>query len=203
MEESKMESCIKIIRKLPVSQMEKNLTAISTLIYDDDDVLNNFLQVVDNRHDVCEENNFIKSEHNRDGDSYRSPITNKYYPPIEDGRMPSKELRVLEEKLNKIFGLYTNAYYASTNSQGLCSCYCWDLGEGVEDGFAVAVLIRHALDGKSGIESGLWESSNVVDVTFSNGKCHYKLTTSILLKLTFSQSCGKGNISGTIAEQVF
>jgi capping protein beta len=204
---NKLESCIKIIKKLPVSQIDKNITAISTLIYDDDDLLDNFLQKVDNRQNFCQEHCFIKSEYNRDGDSYRSPITNKYYPPMEDGRMPSKDLRSLEESLNKIFSLYTNAYYCTNSSSGICSCYCWDLGDSIEQGFAVAILIRHLVEGKGVVESGLWESTNVVNVTFSISddglNCTYKLTTYVQLRIGFNQNTNEnGGVSGTLASQV-
>ena len=206
---TKIESCIKIIKTLPVNQMDKNISAISSLIYDDDELLDNFLQKVDNRQEICEDNGFIKSEYNRDGDSYRSPIDNNYYPPMEDGRKPSPELRALEIILNKIFSLYTTSYYITNNSQGLCSCYCWNLGEKIENGFAVAVLIRHSSDAYINVsQSGIWESSNVVNVNFENQdggptKCNYKLTTYLQLKLTFNDNnFGLGNISGTLAKQV-
>lgn len=40
---------------------------------------------------------YIKSEFNRDGDSYRSPYTNNYYPPSSDGFKPVGHLRRIEE----------------------------------------------------------------------------------------------------------
>ena len=33
--------------------------------------------------DTVEGKPFLKSEYNKDGDSYRSPWTNQYFPPIE------------------------------------------------------------------------------------------------------------------------
>ena len=106
-EQNKIRDCIKLIKMLPISKLDDNIVAISNLIYDDDDLLNEFLQKVDVRTEVSkEEGDFLKCEYNREGDSYRSPLLNKYYPEIPDGRYPSKDLRELEIKLNKMFLAY-------------------------------------------------------------------------------------------------
>ena len=39
---------------------------------------------------------FIKSEYNRDGDSYRSPWSNEYFPETESDFYPTKKLRRME-----------------------------------------------------------------------------------------------------------
>ena len=39
----------------------------------------------------------------RDGDSYRSPWSNLYYPYISDGYHPPIQLRSIEEELNEAF----------------------------------------------------------------------------------------------------
>ena len=39
---------------------------------------------------------YLLCEYNRDADSYRSPWTNSYDPPLEDGYAPGPELRKLE-----------------------------------------------------------------------------------------------------------
>ncbi|KAL5981008.1 hypothetical protein ACLOJK_028928 [Asimina triloba] len=49
---------------------------------------------------------FILCEYNRDADSYRSPWSNRYHPPLEDGLLPSDELRKLEIEANDIFTIY-------------------------------------------------------------------------------------------------
>lgn len=45
---------------------------------------------------------FLKTEFNRDGDSYRSPLSNKYFPESE-GYLPQGELRRIEEIGNVLF----------------------------------------------------------------------------------------------------
>ena len=39
---------------------------------------------------------FIKCEYNRDSDNYRSPWSNEYFPPLDDGLKPLGDLRVFE-----------------------------------------------------------------------------------------------------------
>ena len=51
-------------------------------------------------------NKFICSEFNRDGDSFRSPISNTYHPEIDDAIYPSDYLRGYEEKANILFEEY-------------------------------------------------------------------------------------------------
>jgi hypothetical protein len=45
---------------------------------------------------------FLKTEFNRDGDAYRSPLSNKYFPESE-GYLPKGELRGIEEIGNVLF----------------------------------------------------------------------------------------------------
>ena len=62
--------------------------------------------------DEKEGKEFLKCEYNKDGDSYRSPWSNQYYPPIEPGEdddedyqpiYPSSELLEMEQKANDVF----------------------------------------------------------------------------------------------------
>lgn len=50
------------------------------------------------------------SEFNRDGDSFRSHISNKYFPVIDDALYPSESLRNLEVKANLVFEEYKKLY---------------------------------------------------------------------------------------------
>jgi capping protein beta len=205
-EVNKIKDCIKLIKKLPVDRIEDNITAISNLIYEEDELLNEFLQKVDGRTEICaEDGEFLKCEFNRDGDSYRSPTTNKYIPQTSDARYPSANLRELEIKLNKMFSLYIRAYYSPST---ICSVYCWDFGDNIEEGFAVAILIKNNVDLQKEVNKGQWDSNNVINVTFSaieNNKIRvtYKLTTTILLQMNFEHKiCGKVSLSGTVSRQV-
>ena len=62
----------------------------------------------------------------------RSPWSNTYDPPLEDGSMPSERLRKLEIDANHAFDQYREMYFEG----GVSSVYLWDL----DHGFAGNVL---------------------------------------------------------------
>lgn len=202
-----IKECIQLNQLMPIVDIDKNIDAISSAIYENDDLLNEFLQKVDNRMKINKEDSegdFIMCEQNRDGDSYRSPFSNKYYPAAEDdAKYPSEPLRGLEVKLNKMFRLYAKSYY----SQGaLSSVYCWELGDNLKDGYGVSVLIKNNIDLESRkLKSGSWESSNLVTVTFQDDpsgkkKAKYSLITSVNVVMVIDNKiCGHIVISGTVA----
>ena len=199
-----IKECIQLNQLMPIIDIDKNIDAISSVIYENDDLLNEFLQKVDNRTKVCKDDpkgEFIMCEQNRDGDSYRSPISNKYFPPT-DGKYPSAPLRELEEKLNKMFKLYLKHYYSITT---ICSVYCWELGDALAEGYGVAVLIKNSLTHQKKVNTGSWDSSNLITVTFDNEaggkkKAKYTLISTVNLAMSFEgKVCGKVCLSGTIA----
>ena len=200
-----IKECIQLNQLMPIIDIDKIIDAISSVIYDNDDLLNEFLQKVDNRTKVCKDDpkgEFIMCEQNRDGDSYRSPISNNYFPPTDDAKYPSEPLRKLEETLNKMFKIYVRLYYTPST---LCSVYCWELGETLSEGYGVAVLIKNTLTDQKKINTGSWDSSNLITVTFedeSSGKkkAKYNLISTVNLAMSFnSKICGKVCLSGTIA----
>lgn len=54
---------------------------------------------------------FLKHEYNRDGDSYRSPWSNQYFPNTESTFFPSAHLLQMEHKANAMFATYVKLYY--------------------------------------------------------------------------------------------
>mmetsp|Transcript_18029 Transcript_18029/g.32619 ORF Transcript_18029/g.32619 Transcript_18029/m.32619 type:complete len:284 (+) Transcript_18029:49-900(+) len=152
---------------------------------------------------------FLLCEHNRDGDSHRSPWSNAYFPPLDDGFRPSERLRSLELHANEVFDIYRELYYGKSTSVG--SAYLWDNNEGSSGGsankkeeisslgFSGCFLIQNRVD-----EGNSWNSIHVVDVgRVSKGKCTYKLTTTLLLSVTpphtqSSSSSSTTNISGSL-----
>mgnify|MGYP002624281394 CR=1 FL=1 len=199
-----IKECIQLNQLMPIIDIDKNIDAISSVIYENDDLLNEFLQKVDNRTKVCKDDvkgEFIMCEQNRDGDSYRSPYSNTYFPPTDDAKYPSAQLRDLEEKLNKMFKLYIKHYYSVST---LCSVYCWELGDTLADGYGVAVLIKNSLTHQKKVNSGSWDSSNLITVTFENEgakkKAKYNLISTVNLAMSFEgKAVGKVCLSGTIA----
>ena len=56
----------------------------------------------------------------------RSPWSNTYEPPLDDGAMPSERLRKLEIDANSAFDQYREMYFEG----GVSSVYLWDLDHG-------------------------------------------------------------------------
>lgn len=65
----------------------------------------------------------------------RSPWSNEYDPPLEDGTVPVPKLRKLEIAANEAFDTYREMYFEG----GASSVYLWDLEDG---GFAGVVLFK-------------------------------------------------------------
>jgi capping protein beta len=64
----------------------------------------------------------------------RSPWSNKYNPPLDDGFTPPERLRQMEIEANELFDAYRELYFEG----GTSSVYLWDLPEG----FAGCFLIK-------------------------------------------------------------
>ena len=146
---------------------------------------------------------FITSEFNHDGDSYRSPWSNEYFPTTEGHKLLPNELRELEVRLNKLVKLYTKLYYGE---QAISSTYIWEQGDAISSGFNCAVLIKNNIDKKKGIINSSLDSINVINVKFIKErdktteriKAVYKIYTTMLYEVNFGKfaNCGfSGNVS--------
>jgi len=185
------------MRRLPPSDIEDNLGGLLDLC---PDLTEELLSAVDQplavQHDKAAGRDFLLCDYNRDGDSYRSPWSNKYYPALADGATPSDKLRALEIQANDLFDAYRDQYYEG----GVSSVYCWDL----ESGFAACILIKKGGDqGKRAAVKGTWDSIHVVEVQENGPKeASYKLTSTVMLSLTTtSTGAGNVNLSGSLTRQ--
>lgn len=93
---------------------------------------------------------YLLCDYNRDGDSYRSPWSNLFDPPLDEagpggvgadgnegageGAVPGERVRKMEIKANEAFDIYRELYYEG----GVSSVYLWNL----DDGFAGVVLLK-------------------------------------------------------------
>ena len=79
-------SCLNIMRRLPPSSIEQNLSGLLNLV---PSITDELLQRVDQPLETSEcaktKKGFLMCDYNRDGDSYRSPWSNEYYPALDDG----------------------------------------------------------------------------------------------------------------------
>ena len=148
-----------------------------------DDLLNTIDQPLQVAKDA-QKNVYLLCDYNRDGDSYRSPWTNAYDPPIDDGVVPPPHLRQMEVTANEVFDSYKTQYYEG----GASSVYCWELEE---TSFAACVLLKKDVDVKKrGLQSGGWDAIHVIEVRPSGAQAHYKLTSTIMLRLVTDHSTG-------------
>ncbi|XP_041982046.1 F-actin-capping protein subunit beta [Aricia agestis] len=196
MTEQQMDCALDLMRRLPPQQIEKNLTDLIDLVPSlCEDLLSSVDQPLKIAQDRSNGKDYLLCDYNRDGDSYRSPWSNTYDPPLEDGSMPSERLRKLEIEANHAFDQYREMYFEG----GVSSVYLWDM----DHGFAGVILIKKAGDGSQKIK-GCWDSIHVVEVVekSSGRNAHYKLTSTAMLWLqTNKEGSGTMNLGGSLTRQ--
>lgn len=186
------------MRRLPPQHVEKNLERLVDLRPElCDDLLSSIDQPLKIARDKTVGKDYLLCDYNRDGDSYRSPWSNTYEPPLEDGGvMPSERLRRLEVEANSAFDQYREMYFDG----GISSVYLWDM----DNGFAGVILIKKTGHG-SKIAKGCWDSIHVIDVheKSSGRNAHYKVTSTVMLWLqTNKEGSGLFNLGGSLTRQV-
>lgn len=158
---------------------------------------------------------YLLIDHSRDGDSYRSPWSNQYYPPIVSSEdrvafKPSFELRRVERIANEVFESYCEMYFGKDKGV-VSSVYLWDTEDvdGVNDstnGFAGCFLVSKSI--KDEKEKGFWNSIHVVDVgSMIGGKAKFKLTTTVLLSISVFSTEAEGesnkiHINGSLTKGI-
>jgi len=194
---SQLDCALDLMRRLPPAQIEDNLAGLLDLAPDlTEDLLSAIDQPLKIAHDPIAKRDYLLCDYNRDADSYRSPWSNKYDPPLDDGVLPSPQLRKVEVELNDAFDLYRDMYFEG----GISSVYAWD----VDHGFAAVVLIKKTQDqSKRGQPMrGAWDSIHVVEVKESKDKAKYKLTATIMLTIeTSTDATGSVSLAGSLTRQ--
>jgi len=192
-----LDCALDLMRRLPPSHIEDNLAGLIDLV---PDLTEQLLSAVDQplkiAHDPVSRRDYLLCDYNRDGDSYRSPWSNKYDPPLDDGAVPSPELRKVEVTANEVFDIYRDLYFEG----GVSSVYCWDL----DDGFAACILIKKTQDqSKKGQPmKGTWDSIHVVEVADHQKTAHYKLTSTVMLNIeTETPATGQISLAGSLTRQ--
>jgi len=184
------------MRRLPPQNVEENLTGLIDLVPSlCEDLLSSIDQPLKVNKDVASKRDYLLCDYNRDGDSYRSPWSNTYDPPLPDGAVPTDKLRELEIQANAAFDTYRELYFEG----GVSSVYLWDL----EHGFAGVVLIKKVGDGSKKIK-GCWDSIHVFEaVEKSSGRnANYKLTSTVMLWLeTNKDGSGMMKLGGSLTRQ--
>eukprot|EP01084_Bolivina_argentea_P247530 414096_1 len=176
--------CLHILRRTPPSDIENNLERLVALRPDLDEELCNKVDLpFEIDVDPTTGQKFIICDFNRDGDSYRSPWSNKYFPPIEDGFMPSKEMRAFEIEANSVFEVYKHQYFDANNA--VSSVYVWDMDAGSFG--ACFCIFKHVVINNSNIKKASWSSTHVFEVKSAKekDKWNYTLTSTVFVIFPF------------------
>ncbi|KAI0833300.1 f-actin capping protein beta subunit [Trametes gibbosa] len=173
-----VDSMLDLMRRLPPTHVEENVASLVAMCPDyADDLLGSVDQPLKVMTDRATGKDYLACDYNRDGDSYRSPWSNEYDPPLEDGTAPTPKLRKLEITANEAFDTYREMYYEG----GVSSVFLWDLDDG---GFAGVVLLKKILNATApGEPSGSWDSIHVFEAAERGRQAHYKLTSTIMLQI--------------------
>jgi capping protein beta len=143
-----------LLRRLNPKHTTEHLNAIISLAPDlTEDLLASVDQPLTLKRCRDTGRDYLLCDYNRDGDSYRSPWSNKFDPPLEEGgvggigeggsegagegAIPSERVRKMEIKANEAFDVYRELYYEG----GVSSVYFWNL----DDGFAGVVLLKKCM----------------------------------------------------------
>jgi len=201
----KYRNCLHLYKLLSPKNSGTNFNVISELVYEDDETLLIFTQKAEVPTTICTDDpkgSFLCCEFNRDGDSYRSPLSNTYFPTPDDENEMKKipeALRNLEIKLNKVFQNYIKAYYSS---EAICSVYLDTTDENMDNGYLVNVRIKNPIKDKTkDLDTGCWDSNNIIEVKYipdnQNVRVEYKISSSVYLTLNVNNGdTGKLNASG-------
>lgn len=108
--DSTLRQALDLLRRLPPSSVSSNLELIADVCPDiADELFSSVDQPLRVRIDSTPQGagrEYLACDYNRDGDSWRSPWSSLYDPPIDDGTQPSQKLRQLEIKANDAFNTY-------------------------------------------------------------------------------------------------
>ncbi|TYJ56677.1 hypothetical protein B9479_002607 [Cryptococcus floricola] len=216
-EDQTFDSLLDLLRRLPPTKVEDNVNVLCDLAPEyADDLLGNVDQPLKVLSDDGEGREFLGCDYNRDGDSFRSPWSNKYLPIDTQGPVPSSRLRQLEVALNSAFDTYREMYFEG----GVSSVYLWDLDDepqGKEMAFAGVVLVKKTLSPQANVPtapSGSWDSLHVFECQERGRSAKYKLTSTVMLLMDtktlakaeekgLENAEGKGNValSGSMTRQ--
>lgn len=141
-----------LLRRLNPKHTAEHLNSLITLAPDlTEDLLSSVDQPLTVRRCRQTGRDYLLCDYNRDGDSYRSPWSNEFDPPLDESgpggvsagvgsegageaAIPSERVRRMEIKANEAFDVYRELYYEG----GVSSVYFWNL----DDGFAGVVLLK-------------------------------------------------------------
>lgn len=215
--ERKIDSCLDINRRMPPLDVNNTLDNLIYITEGNEDIESRLCTSIDCPLTVADDEKaggkkYIKCDYNRDGDSWRSPWTNNYYPAlpddVEDPFMPSVALRNIEEQCNKACDTYRDLYFQG----GVSSVYCWDIDEAGQSFACCWCVVKDVKVGdipnghklKQNKKADLhWSEIHVFEVTRKAANKHdYKLTSTVLVHIDkVDKSNLAFNLSGSRTNQ--
>jgi len=199
-DEAKLNSCLNLMRRLPPSSVENSLAGLIEMVPGlTDELLTHVDQPLKVQKDPKSGKSYVLCDYNRDGDSYRSPWTNEYFPAMADGFVPSKKLRDLEVTANSLFDIYRKLYFEG----GYSSAYFFDTDEKSDDSFGACFLIHKDVEQAQRLKKGWWDSTHVFEVVSDKDNYFvYKLTTTVMISMVLSDDkVGNVDLSGLRTQQ--
>ncbi|KAK1783699.1 F-actin-capping protein subunit beta [Copromyces sp. CBS 386.78] len=209
------DSALDLLRRLNPKHTAEHLNNLITLAPDlTEDLLSSVDQPLTVKRCKQTGRDYLLCDYNRDGDSYRSPWSNQFDPPLEGGNqgggggdgdgegeggaagsiMPGERVRKMEIKANEAFDVYRELYYEG----GVSSVYFWNL----DDGFAGVVLLKKSSPTNPS-SSGVWDSIHVFEASERGRTSNYRLTSTVILSLaTKGNTLGEVDLSGNMTRQV-
>ncbi|KAK6541120.1 F-actin-capping protein subunit beta [Orbilia ellipsospora] len=189
------DSALDLLRRLNPKHITQNLNALIGLV---PDLTEDLLSSVDQPLQIakCKRSGreYLLCDYNRDGDSYRSPWSNEFDPPLSDGTVPSEKVRKMEVAANEAFDVYRELYYEG----GVSSVYFWNL----DDGFAGVVLLKKSTTAAAK-NTGTWDSIHVFEALDRARTAHYKLTSTVILNMeNTTDAIGTMDLSGNMTRQI-
>jgi len=198
MSDDLVDFALDLMRRLPPTQTQNNLAGLIDIC---PSIIEQLLASVDQPLKIAFDKeagkDYLLCDYNRDGDSYRSPWSNKYYPNLNGGAFPSEDTRENEVSFNKAISIYRELYFEG----GVSSSYLWD----TDSGFAGCCLIKKTQDQTRGGQpmKGTWDSIHVFQVDPGQGnQATYVLTSTIMLTVdTETSETGSISLAGNLTRQ--
>jgi len=167
-----------------------------------DDLLNHVDQPLKIKKDPKSGKHYILCDYNRDGDSYRSPWSNEYFPPMPDGFVPTDRLRKMESEANLLFDVYRKLYFEG----GYSSVYFFETDDKSGGAFGACFLIHKDVPAVKTLKTGWWDSIHVFEVQEKKDKKDhfvYRLTTTVMVSMNLKDEGKTGDVdlSGHMTRQ--
>ncbi|KAL0239030.1 hypothetical protein PCE1_004721 [Barthelona sp. PCE] len=201
MSEKRLQKALHLVNTMPPVDIVSNLTNISQLA---PDLAVQLSEQVQTPHQIdvdptCGQS-YIKTQYNRDGQSYRSPHSNQYYPAVDEGAYrPSGDLLELENKLNAAFKFYTRVYFGTGKSNpAISSCYVWKQGQTI----FCAIAIHNEIVGAGENVGGFWDSFHLVNIEPQGSNLYtYEVESSVTVHIfAETNQIGKADICGSLSK---